>query len=558
MRGVIMETKNGRAVLLTKGGDFVNIRNKGYSVGDKVNITLNTGRLCAIAASLFIVCAGIGSYFIPSGYVSVDINPSLMLTLNPYNTVIDAESFNDDARVLLDKTDIKGKSAEESVEILIKTSEEIGYINDNNRDVILEIVPGIIKPNMDKIHHSDIEITNETADKETLRISKDIGVSMAKVKALEEYTEKHGGDIRSNAAKFNDKSAKEMRTIMRDNVYSPDMSKPDIPSHMPIENTQKAQDTKEPPSKRSENQNYNTKNNASTADKPNAKEITKPSNSFKKDKYEPPAVSGENKSQNNPPSSESSHSNSTAAKPNIQQEQKPNKNIPPEHSSQTQSTQQEDIKKTPAGNKPIHTETPHSNPSDQGNNKPFDNAKPNEPSKNNNQTNADKQKPQDNTQSQGNYKFNDNIKPNEPSKNDNQTDNNGQNPEKKPPDNTQNQGNGNSGNKHAQPDGQSPDTTEPPDKQTKPEQKPDSNKPEKDTPQDNSHSSEPAAPREETPTQNTHASQDNIQPPNESPHESDSPKNTPPNRSEPGAQNGGDNRSSNKDKGSDNMHNEMQ
>lgn len=223
-----METKNGRAVLLTKGGEFVNVKNKGYSVGDKVNIILNTGRLCAMAASLLVACAGIGSYFIPTGYVSVDINPSLMMTLNPYNRVIDVQTFNDDARILLSKTDIKGKGAEESIEILIKASEEIGYINDNNRDVILEIVPGMIKPNMERIHHPNIELTNETADRETLRMAQDIGVSMAKVKAIEEYTEKNGGDIRSNAAKFNDKSAKEVRAIMRESHLS-DKKQPEMP-----------------------------------------------------------------------------------------------------------------------------------------------------------------------------------------------------------------------------------------------------------------------------------------------------------------------------------------
>lgn len=224
-----METKNGRAVLLTKGGEFVNIKNKGYSAGDKINITSNTGRLCAMAASLLVVCAGIGSYFVPAGYVSVDINPSLMMTLNPYNRVIDVQTFNDDARILLSRTDIKGRGAEESVEMLIKASEEIGYINDNNRDVILEVVPGMIKPDMERIHHPNIELTNETADRETLRMAQNIGVSMAKVKAIEEYTEKNGGDIRSNAVKFNDKSAKEMRTIMLDSGHLPNNKMHEIP-----------------------------------------------------------------------------------------------------------------------------------------------------------------------------------------------------------------------------------------------------------------------------------------------------------------------------------------
>lgn len=228
MRGVIMETKNGRAVLLTKGGGFVNIKDKGYSIGDKINITSNTGRLCAMAASLVIVCAGIGSYFLPAGYVSVDINPSLMMTLNVYNRVIDVRTFNDDARVLLNKADIKGKSAKKSVEMLINASEEIGYINDNNRDVILEVVPGMIRPDMERIDCPDIELINEFADKETLRMAQNIGISMAKVKAIEEYTEKNGGDMRSNADKFNDKSVKEIRNIIIDNGHLSDEKTADI------------------------------------------------------------------------------------------------------------------------------------------------------------------------------------------------------------------------------------------------------------------------------------------------------------------------------------------
>ena len=236
MRGVIMETKNGRAVLLTKDGEFVNIKNKGYSIGDKVNITSNTGRLCAMAASLVIVCAGMGSYFVPAGYVSVDINPSLMMTLNLYNRVIDVKTFNDDAQVLLNGTNIKGKGAEESVEMLIKASEEIGYINDNNRDVILDVVPGIKKPNMDGIKHENIEITIETADRKTLRTAQDMGVSIAKAKAIEEYTEKNGGDVRSNAAKFNDKSVKEIRNIIIDGGKSSDVKPSDTPKSQKNEN----------------------------------------------------------------------------------------------------------------------------------------------------------------------------------------------------------------------------------------------------------------------------------------------------------------------------------
>lgn len=383
MRGVIMETKNGRAVLLTSGGEFVNIKNKGYSIGDKVNITSNTGRLCAMAASLVIVCAGIGSYFVPTGYVSVDINPSLMMTLNMYNRVIDVTSFNDDARVLLNKTDIKGKSAEKSLEMLINASEEIGYINDNNRDVILEVVPVIRKPDMDDITHKDVEITNEIADRETLRIAQDIGVSIAKAKAIEEYTEKSGGDMRSNAAKFNDKSVKEIRNIMLDNGNLSDKKPIDIPKPQKNENI-----SKPPKPRENYKPQYSINNNLFPISEPKREDNIPPANQPPQNEYRLPeniSVHGEDKPQ----------------------EILPELNEPP-HLDITQKPQDDSVVKSepqpigkpiqepPIDSQPMQTEQrPQNNVSNHGDRKPQRGvSKPNEPADEDNEpTQSDEQSP---------------------------------------------------------------------------------------------------------------------------------------------------------------------
>ncbi len=294
MRGVIMEIQNGRAVLLTKGGGFVNIKDKNYSVGDKVNIALNKGRLRAMAASLVIICAGcIGSYFMPAGYVSVDINPSLMMTVNIYNRVIDVKSLNDDARVLLNKTNIKGKSAEDSVETLIKISEEIGYINDNNRSVILAAVSGIVKPRIENVNYSNINIIKETADMEALRTAQNIGVSIAKAKALEEYTDKNGGDMRSNAVKLSDKSVKEILNIMLDTGNLSDKKADDILTQTPKPQGRKIENISEPPAYR-ENKSVNyeqpyiiNKNTFTAGEIKRGNDISSVNQSTR-NKYEPP------------------------------------------------------------------------------------------------------------------------------------------------------------------------------------------------------------------------------------------------------------------------------
>lgn len=209
MRGVVMSVKGRSAVLLNKDGEFVRVRNKNYTVGSTVSVTSNTGRICALAASLLVVCGGIGSYFTPVGYVSVDINPSVLLTLNVYNKVIGVDALNDDGVILLKNADVKGKNAEDSVDILIKSSEEIGYLNENNNDVIVEVVSGI--RDVKFAEYSDVEVVVEKAEKSDLRNAKEMGISIAKAKAIKAYTTQNGGTVKDNAEKLVDKSVKEIR-----------------------------------------------------------------------------------------------------------------------------------------------------------------------------------------------------------------------------------------------------------------------------------------------------------------------------------------------------------
>ena len=78
-----MSVKGRYAVLLTKNSDFIKVKNKNYSVGDKVKIPHYKGQILAAAASFIVVCGGISSYFVPAKYMSVDINPGGISFLLP-------------------------------------------------------------------------------------------------------------------------------------------------------------------------------------------------------------------------------------------------------------------------------------------------------------------------------------------------------------------------------------------------------------------------------------------------------------------------------------------
>lgn len=211
MSGVIVSVKGRYAVLLTKNSDFIKVKNKNYSVGDEVKIPQYKGQILAAAASFIVVCGGISSYFVPAKYMSVDINPSVMMTINIYNRVINTKPLNDDAEILLSKTDVSGMSVSESMDELIKKSEEIGYLNEHNKDVIVEVVDGIGKIKLPDKNYGDVEVIIENADKADLKNAKEMGVSIAKARAIAEYTKQNGGSIEENVHKLENQSVKEIR-----------------------------------------------------------------------------------------------------------------------------------------------------------------------------------------------------------------------------------------------------------------------------------------------------------------------------------------------------------
>ena len=214
MRGVIMSVEGRKAVLLTQGGDFKQIRNKGYSVGDKVRVSANyAARVGTIAAALAVFVIGGGaSYFIPASYVSVDINPSFLMTLNVYDKVIDVEPLNGEAENILRSADVKGKNINDTVETLIDESERIGYINKDGGDVIVSVVRGIKTPSIEDRNVSDnVNLVIGESDKNELNEARDMGVSIAKSKAIHEYTEEFGGTVSANANKLGGMTIKQIQ-----------------------------------------------------------------------------------------------------------------------------------------------------------------------------------------------------------------------------------------------------------------------------------------------------------------------------------------------------------
>lgn len=147
----IVELRGRYAAALTSDGQFVRIRNQGYSVGQTVRLTKRQTipaqrrqlrALTAVAAGLlFLVLGGFKGYQTPVGVVSLDVNPSIEYSINIFDRVLSVRGVNEDGEVLLDQMDttlLKNRPVGEAVEQTIDSLRESGYFpQEAENDVVL-------------------------------------------------------------------------------------------------------------------------------------------------------------------------------------------------------------------------------------------------------------------------------------------------------------------------------------------------------------------------------------------------------------------------------------
>ena len=143
MRGIVMEIKGGRCVILKKDGTFAEIRNRNYAVGQEVSASNpSVGKALSAAACLAVICTaafGYHLYYTPASYVYMDINPSVRLDLNCFERVIDVVPLNEDAEVLLSNLTIRKGTAEDCMNTIVSACQEQNYLNETNTDIEVSV-----------------------------------------------------------------------------------------------------------------------------------------------------------------------------------------------------------------------------------------------------------------------------------------------------------------------------------------------------------------------------------------------------------------------------------
>ncbi|QUG84877.1 anti-sigma factor domain-containing protein [Bacillus nitratireducens] len=155
-KGIVMDIKKHNVVVLTPNGEFITFKRKvhSYMIGEEISFNEQEQRAPRFSipsflkpASLLVtcfLCVLLFFYNQPEekvfAYVSVDINPSLEVSVTKDLRVIDLRACNDDGRrILKEMKRWENKHLQDVIRTIIKQSQEDKYLT-NDKQVMLTAV----------------------------------------------------------------------------------------------------------------------------------------------------------------------------------------------------------------------------------------------------------------------------------------------------------------------------------------------------------------------------------------------------------------------------------
>jgi hypothetical protein len=153
-KGVLLELQGRQAVVLTPQGEFIRVPAPGGSleIGDEIEFaeTRSTpwakwGLVAAAAVVLLVAPAGYQTYALaqPVAIVTVDINPSVQLTLNKKDQVLKVDALNQDGSLVLNGLEYRRQPVGEVVAEIAAKAVEVQKLNvaDDAGAVVVAVAP---------------------------------------------------------------------------------------------------------------------------------------------------------------------------------------------------------------------------------------------------------------------------------------------------------------------------------------------------------------------------------------------------------------------------------
>ena len=213
MKAVVMETRGRKAAALLKDGTF-RIAHGQYRVGETIDYRDETPSLrrWLAAAAAVVVSVGIGGGFwydanyVAYAEISLDVNPSIVYTVNKRSRVLGVRAVNDDAAEavgMLEAEGIRFMPVSDAIDRTMTIFEEEGYLDAENEDYVLmnisadnagiqERVTSEIKTGMERAMGRDasMEYRVDYSDRATAKRAADSEMSTGRYAVWEQ----EGGD----------------------------------------------------------------------------------------------------------------------------------------------------------------------------------------------------------------------------------------------------------------------------------------------------------------------------------------------------------------------------
>lgn len=235
IKGMVTAADKNRAVILKTDGTFAEIKNRNYSVGQRIAVSERSYvKYSAIAASLIIFITGAFSgyklTYTPSSYIYIDINPSIRIDVNAFDRVISVNPLNSDAVELIEASQVKDKDINICINNIINACKDAEYINENNTDIEIDIMSKHIAVsqsvnNVSSKYDGALQFSVHNVSEAESRQAYNMGVSVSKLGAIKKYTEVFGGELSENTVKLKNVSKQkinaEIENKTKDKNYIP-------------------------------------------------------------------------------------------------------------------------------------------------------------------------------------------------------------------------------------------------------------------------------------------------------------------------------------------------
>ncbi len=151
VRGIVLEIAKNYLIIFTPQGDYEKVPHPGGKVnyGDELSFRLPSPVWPKVIAAAAVVLVLFTAFLLETplqrlpwadkgveGYLVMDINPALELTFDENLTVTSSVPLEEEAAALLEE-DLRGKSLEEAIALLLRHSKDLGLISIQREDNLI-------------------------------------------------------------------------------------------------------------------------------------------------------------------------------------------------------------------------------------------------------------------------------------------------------------------------------------------------------------------------------------------------------------------------------------